>query len=70
MRTLKMFLLFLLFLLQYSLWCGKNGIFDFVKIYNKVIIEKKNNKYLDIRNHQILLEIEDLNNHIKKKKNS
>ncbi|CAL4326477.1 septum formation initiator family protein [Buchnera aphidicola] len=65
MRILKIFLLFLLIWFQYSLWLGKNGVLDYVKIYKKVIKEKKNNADLDIRNNQIILEIENLNNSLK-----
>lgn len=65
MRTLKMFLLFLFFWLQYSLWIGKNGILDYIKIYKKIIIQKKKNKDFEIRNNQLILEIERLNNLMK-----
>lgn len=65
MKILKIFLLFLLFWLQYSLWLGKNGIFDYIKIYKQVEIEKKNNIQLDMRNNQIVSEIETLNNNSK-----
>ncbi|ADP67900.1 hypothetical protein CWU_02725 [Buchnera aphidicola str. JF98 (Acyrthosiphon pisum)] len=41
MKILKIFLLSLLFWLQYSLWLGKNGVLDFIKIYRRVTIEKK-----------------------------
>ncbi|ADP66233.1 cell division protein FtsB [Buchnera aphidicola] len=68
MKILKIFLLSLLFWLQYSLWLGKNGVLDFIKIYRRVTIEKKNNEYLDMRNNQIILEIENFNNHINKDK--
>ncbi|AEO08759.1 essential cell division protein [Buchnera aphidicola str. Ak (Acyrthosiphon kondoi)] len=64
MKILKMFLLFLLCWLQFSLWLGKNGILDYIKIYKKVLIQKKNNEYLDMRNNQITLEIKNFNNHI------
>ncbi|QCI16084.1 septum formation initiator family protein [Buchnera aphidicola] len=68
MKTLKMFLLCLLIWLQYSLWFGKNGILDYIKIYKKVKIQKKNNDDLDIRNNQIMKDIENLNNHIQSNK--
>lgn len=68
MKTLKMFFLVLLIWLQYSLWFGKNGVFDYIVVYKKVIIETKENIDLDIRNNQILLEIDKLNNDIKIKK--
>ncbi|QCI20552.1 cell division protein FtsB [Buchnera aphidicola (Brachycaudus cardui)] len=61
MKILKIFLLFIFLWLQYSLWLGKNGVIDYIKIYNKVIKEKKTNADLDIRNNQIMSEIENLN---------
>jgi len=64
MKILKIFLLSLLFWLQYSLWLGKNGVLDYIKIYQTVIMQKKNNENLDIRNNQIILDIENFNNHI------
>lgn len=65
MKSLKILLFFVLLWLQYSLWIGKNGCFDYIKIYQKVLIQKKNNFEIDIRNNKIILEIQDLNNHIK-----
>ncbi|WP_234414131.1 septum formation initiator family protein [Buchnera aphidicola] len=62
---LKIFLLFLLFWLQCSLWIGKNGILDYIKIYKKIIVQKKKNEDFQIRNNQLILEIERLNNAIK-----
>ncbi|QFQ32235.1 septum formation initiator family protein [Buchnera aphidicola] len=65
MRILKV-LLFLLFIwLQYSLWVGKNGILDYIKVYKKIIVQKKINERLETENNKLLLEIEDLNNKIK-----
>lgn len=46
MKILKIFLFFLLFLLQYSLWIGKNGILEYISIYKKIIIQKKKIKKL------------------------
>ncbi len=65
MKIFKIFLLSLLIWLQYSLWLGKNGILDYIKIYKRVIVQKKNNKDLDVRNNKIILEIKNINNHIK-----
>lgn len=64
MKILKMILLSLLCWLQYSLWLGKNGVLDYIKIYKKIAIQKKNNEYLDMRNNQIILEIENFNHHV------
>ncbi|QCI17808.1 cell division protein FtsB [Buchnera aphidicola (Acyrthosiphon lactucae)] len=68
MKILKIFLFVLLFWLQYSLWLGKNGILDYIKIYKKVEMQKKNNEYLDMRNNQIILEINKFNHHLDKDK--
>lgn len=67
MKTLKMFFLLLLIWLQYSLWWGKNGIFDYIIVYKKVIMETQENIRLDMLNDQIKLEINKLNDNIKKK---
>ncbi|QFQ32584.1 cell division protein FtsB [Buchnera aphidicola (Aphis fabae)] len=65
MRILKIFLFLLFFWLQYSLWIGKNGILDYMKIYKKIIIYKKINQALEIKNNKLLLEIQELNDKIK-----
>ncbi|QCI16654.1 cell division protein FtsB [Buchnera aphidicola (Aphis craccivora)] len=65
MGILKVFLFLLFFWLQYSLWVGKNGILDYIKIYKKIIIQKKINQDLEIKNNKLLLEIQELNNKIK-----
>jgi len=57
MKMLKIFLLFLLFWLQCSLWIGKNGILDYIKIYKKIIVQKKKNKDFKIKNNKIILKI-------------
>ncbi|QCI18948.1 septum formation initiator family protein [Buchnera aphidicola] len=62
MRTLKMFLFLLFIWLQYSLWIGKNGVLDYIKVYKKIIVQKKINKNLDVENNKLILEIQDLNN--------
>lgn len=66
MKILKIFLLFLFFWLQYSLWIGKNGVLDYIKIYKKIIIQKKKNEDFEVRNNQLILEIKRLNSIIKK----
>ncbi|QCO70970.1 septum formation initiator family protein [Buchnera aphidicola] len=68
MKTLKIFLFSLLLWLQYSLWLGKNGIIDYIKIYKKVVMQKKNNEFLEMRNNQIILEIKNFHNHINNNK--
>ncbi|QCI17230.1 cell division protein FtsB [Buchnera aphidicola (Aphis helianthi)] len=65
MRILKV-LLFLLFIwLQYSLWLGKNGVLDYIKIYKKIVVQKKINQELEIENNKLLLEIQNFNNKVK-----
>lgn len=48
--------------LQYSLWLGKNGVYDFIYIYYKYNLYKKNNdiSQLRTRNNQLLIEVHDL----------
>ncbi|WP_158380256.1 cell division protein FtsB [Candidatus Williamhamiltonella defendens] len=60
---MKIFILLLLLLaigLQYSLWLGKNGIRDFVRIKNNVAEQKIKNNELKMRNAQLFAEINDL----------
>jgi cell division protein FtsB len=45
MKMLKIFLLFLFFWLQCSLWIGKNGILDYIKMYKKIIVQKKKRRF-------------------------
>lgn len=68
MKVFKIFLLSILFWLQYSFWLGKNGLIDYITIYNRVIMEKKNNENIDIRNKKLILDIQNLNNTIDVKK--
>jgi len=65
MTILKTFLLILFFWLQCSLWIGKNGVLDYIKIYKKITIQKKKNEDFEMRNNQLILEIERLNNSMK-----
>ncbi|WP_158368187.1 cell division protein FtsB [Candidatus Williamhamiltonella defendens] len=60
---MKIFILLLLLLaigLQYSLWLGKNGIRDFVRIKNDIAEQKIKNDELKMRNAQLFAEINDL----------
>lgn len=66
MKILKIFLLFLFFWLQYSLWMGKNGVLDYIKISKKIAIQKRENEDIEIKNNQLILEIKRLNSIIKK----
>jgi len=61
MGKLTLLLLVLLGWLQYSLWLGKNGIHDYVRVDDDVAVQKANNAKLKSRNDQLFAEIDDLN---------
>lgn len=62
MNKINYLLLIILVWLQYSLWLGKNGVFDFIQIYNTNMLYK--NIYdldrIQARNDQLLLDIQNL----------
>ncbi|MCA6222087.1 cell division protein FtsB [Photorhabdus antumapuensis] len=60
MGKLTLLLLVLLGWLQYSLWLGKNGIHDYVRVKNDVTTQERNNGKLKARNDQLSAEIDDL----------
>ncbi|AWK40659.1 cell division protein FtsB [Photorhabdus laumondii subsp. laumondii] len=60
MGKLTLLLLVLLGWLQYSLWLGKNGIHDYVRVKNDVAMQERNNSKLKARNDQLSAEIDDL----------
>ncbi|ERT13919.1 cell division protein FtsB [Photorhabdus temperata] len=60
MGKLTLLLVVLLGWLQYSLWLGKNGIHDYVRVKNDVAMEKSKNSKLKVRNDQLSAEIDDL----------
>ncbi|MBC8945452.1 MULTISPECIES: cell division protein FtsB [Xenorhabdus] len=60
MGKLTLLLLVLLGWLQYSLWFGKNGIHDYVRIKDEVEKQEKDNLFLKSRNDQLFAEIKDL----------
>lgn len=60
MGKLTLLLLVLLGWLQYSLWLGKNGIHDYVRVNDDVEVQKINNGKLKSRNDQLFAEIDDL----------
>lgn len=62
MYKLSSLLLILLIWLQYSLWFGKNGIFDLIYINNTIKLYQDNNNIVQmkIRNDLLLYEINDL----------
>lgn len=61
MGKLTLLLLVLLGWLQYSLWLGKNGVHDLVRVERDVATQKSNNAQLKARNDQLFAEIDDLN---------
>ncbi|GKW25255.1 cell division protein FtsB [Pectobacterium polonicum] len=61
MGKLTLLLLILLGWLQYSLWLGKNGIHDYVRVNDDVVVQLGNNAKLKDRNEQLFAEIDDLN---------
>lgn len=61
MGKLTLLLLALLGWLQYSLWLGKNGIHDYVRVNEDVALQQGSNAKLKARNDQLFAEIDDLN---------
>ncbi|WP_422667326.1 cell division protein FtsB [Buchnera aphidicola] len=53
MQLLKIFLLFIFCILQYSLWFGKNGILNYINLYHDIEIIKKNNNVLKSHNYNV-----------------
>ncbi|WP_340607929.1 cell division protein FtsB [Xenorhabdus bharatensis] len=60
MGKLTLLLLVLLGWLQYSLWIGKNGIHDYMRVKDEVAKQEKDNLFLKSRNDQLFAEIKDL----------
>ncbi|MCP1065967.1 cell division protein FtsB [Serratia symbiotica] len=61
MGKLTLLLLALLSWLQYSLWLGKNGIHDYVRVNEDIVAQRSNNAKLKARNDLLFAEIDDLN---------
>ncbi|PLK58903.1 cell division protein FtsB [Candidatus Palibaumannia cicadellinicola] len=61
MNKLALLLLVLFIWLQYSLWLGKNGIINLVRINSNIVTENNNNAKLKTRNAQLFAEVYDLN---------
>ncbi|KPD04511.1 cell division protein FtsB [Moellerella wisconsensis] len=61
MGKLTLLLIAVLAWLQYSLWLGKNGIHDYVRIKDEVAAQETANTRLKLRNEQLFAEIDDLN---------
>ncbi len=47
--------------LQYSLWFGKNGLYDYTRVNDDVTAQQATNAKLKARNDQLFAEIDDLN---------
>ncbi|MGP1959415.1 MAG: cell division protein FtsB [Arsenophonus sp. NC-TX2-MAG3] len=61
MRKLVLILLIVFCWLQYSLWFGKNGIHDYLRIKKEVSALETLNMAFKVRNERLFSEIEDLN---------
>lgn len=53
----RIFLLIILISLQYSLWLGKNGIYDFMAIKYNLSKKEMNYKVLKIKNSKIITDV-------------
>lgn len=61
MRKLTLILLAVFCWLQYSLWFGKNGVHDYLRIKNEVAALETLNMTFKVRNERLFAEINDLN---------
>ncbi|EKT65546.1 cell division protein FtsB [Providencia burhodogranariea] len=61
MGKLTLLLIAVLAWTQYSLWLGKNGIHDYVRVKEDVAVQGTVNSRLKVRNEQLFAEINDLN---------
>ncbi|AEW44342.1 essential cell division protein [Serratia symbiotica str. 'Cinara cedri'] len=61
MGKITLLLLTVLIWLQYSLWMGKNGIYDYIRVNKDVISVQNINILLKARNDQLFIEVHDLN---------
>ncbi len=61
MRKLVLILFIVFCWLQYSLWFGKNGIHDYLRIKNEVSALETLNMTFKVRNERLFSEIDDLN---------
>lgn len=61
MSKLTLLLIALLGWLQYSLWLGKNGVHDYVRVQDDLVVQQENNAKLKSRNERLFAEISNLN---------
>ncbi|CAL1328957.1 cell division protein FtsB [Candidatus Providencia siddallii] len=62
MNKLTLLLLLIIIWLQYSLFLGKNGIYDYLKVKNEIKIQKELIYIFKARNKQLFIENNDLYN--------
>ncbi|CAE6918096.1 cell division protein FtsB [Vibrio sp. B1FLJ16] len=60
MRIFVIALTLLFGLLQYTLWFGKNGVFDFYAVEDEIDAQQQVNSKLQARNNEMFAEIDDL----------
>ncbi|AKJ41602.1 cell division protein FtsB [Pragia fontium] len=60
MKKLTLLLIVLFGWLQYSLWLGKNGVHDYIRVKDDVAVQQDNNAKLKSRNERLFAEISDL----------
>ncbi|WP_348666245.1 cell division protein FtsB [Arsenophonus symbiont of Ornithomya chloropus] len=60
MRVFMIILLIVLFCLQYSLWLGKNGVYDYMRLKNEILSLERLNMILKSRNKYLFSEVDDL----------
>ncbi len=62
MGKLTLLLLVILGWLQYTLWLGKNGIYDYMRVQADVEKQAVNTLKMKARNEQLTAEVKDLKN--------
>ncbi|CDG22422.1 Cell division protein ftsB homolog [Xenorhabdus poinarii G6] len=62
MGKLTLLLLVILGWLQYTLWLGKNGIYDYMRVQADVEKQAVNTLKIKARNEQLTAEVKDLKN--------
>ncbi|UDG80775.1 Cell division protein FtsB [Candidatus Hartigia pinicola] len=62
MGKLTILLIGVLAWMQYSLWLGKNGIYEYICVNNDISAQEIVNARLKVRNEKLFSKINDLNN--------
>lgn len=60
MRIFVIALTLLFGLLQYTLWFGKNGVYDYYAVEDEIEVQQQVNSKLQARNNEMFAEIDDL----------